>query len=78
MNAFAEPEYPASLAAQIDAVFTTPDHNLSDEVEDHLMFGIDWDDLVLDVMAKAFDIEATTRALLVFAPALGVIEGGDL
>ncbi|MFI1161386.1 hypothetical protein [Streptomyces sioyaensis] len=62
MNAAAQPEYPAALVAGVEKAFTS----------------IDWDELVPDVLDKALDIEATTVALLVFAPHLGVIEGGDL
>ncbi|MGW7636115.1 hypothetical protein [Streptomyces decoyicus] len=78
MSASAQPEPPAALVAAVDSLFTRVTPDLHDEVEDLYAIDIDWDDLVPDVLAKAVDIEGATRALLVFAPHLGVIEGGDL
>lgn len=64
-------DYPAALAAEVDSAFAAPSDDLHDEIEDHLCFGIDWDDIAIDVMAKATNFRATVAALLVFAPHLG-------
>ena len=61
MNAFAEPEPTFELIDAVNSLFPS---------------SFDWeDDFVLDVFADTDDIEATTQALLSFAPHLGAIEG---
>jgi hypothetical protein len=58
-----EPEPTPELVAEIDAFFLT---------------SIDYDSIALEVMDQASDTEAAFAAMVSFAPALGLIEEGDL
>jgi hypothetical protein len=63
MTAAATPEPDPQLIAEIDTFFHT---------------GIDYDSIALEVMDQATDAEAAFAAMVSFAPALGLIEEGDL
>lgn len=60
MNAFAEPEYPPALVAEIEEFFAQY---------------IDWDELVLELDIDAPSADEVFNALLAFAPHLDRIEG---
>ncbi|MEU7435643.1 hypothetical protein AB0B07_33120 [Streptomyces sioyaensis] len=63
MTSFPEDEFPAQLVA---------------DIEDYFHTDVDYDAIALEVMDQATNPEAAFAAMVSFAPALGLIEEGDL